>query len=224
MRRNQEVECVSAKSFLDDTKTVVSSLKSTNVVWQKGEPPIRDYAQRNNHLPAVLWFTGLSGSGKSTIAQALIKKLFNNGCQVVLLDGDNLRHGLCGDLSFSMKDRSENIRRVSEVAKLFHQTGHIVICTFISPIIKDRLLARKLIQGEVIEIFVTCDIEICRQRDKKGLYAKADAGEIVDFTGISSPYEEPKQPDIILKTDVVSVEQSVATVMQHLNNRGVYKK
>ncbi|MCP4297890.1 MAG: adenylyl-sulfate kinase [Proteobacteria bacterium] len=198
--------------------------KSTNVVWQKGEIPLEGYIERNRHQPAVLWFTGLSGSGKSTVAQALVQQLFAMDCQVMLLDGDNVRHGLCGDLGFSIDDRSENIRRVSEVAKLFYKTGHIVICTFISPLIKDRALARNLIEDGFLEAFIKCDIDVCIQRDPKGLYKKAIAGLIPDFTGISSPYEAPEKAELILETDTTPVEQSVKTLMDALKVRGILEK
>ncbi|PCI30766.1 MAG: bifunctional sulfate adenylyltransferase subunit 1/adenylylsulfate kinase [SAR324 cluster bacterium] len=208
---------------LDDIKVPEVSTKSTNVIWQKGEIPLQDYAERSSHKPAVLWFTGLSGAGKTTVAQTLIQRLFKAGHQVVLLDGDNVRHGLCGDLGFSIEDRSENIRRVSEVANLFYKTGHIVICTFISPLIKDRMLAKNLIADGFYEVFVKCDIEICKRRDPKGLYVRAIAGEISDFTGISSPYEEPKDPEFLLETDLMSVEQSVEVIMRSLKDKGVLR-
>jgi bifunctional enzyme CysN/CysC len=148
---------------------------------------------------------------------ALEKKLFNQGCQTMLLDGDQLRHGLCADLGFSGKDREENIRRAAEVARLFFESGHLVICTFISPFAKDRAFARSLIpDGRFFEIFIECDLEICKRRDPNGLYKKAQTGEIAHFTGISSPYEAPQNPDMVLETDLLSVEDSVACIMERL--------
>lgn len=189
--------------------------KSSNVIWQEGVIALESYVKRNQHPPAILWFTGLSGSGKSTVAKALVKQLFAENRQVVLLDGDNVRHGLCGDLGFSIQDRSENIRRVGEVAKLFYQTGHIVVCTFISPLIQDRQRARALVDNQrFYEIYVKCDLDVCIRRDPKGLYAKAIAGEIPDFTGISSPYETPETPEIVIETDLQTVEQSVDNIIQ----------
>ncbi len=187
-----------------------ASKKSSNVVWEKTEVVREHRESRNKHKGGVLWFTGLSGSGKSTIAKAVEKELFEKGYRTVLLDGDNVRHGLCGDLGFNDKDRTENIRRVSEVAKLFYENGCIVLCTFISPFKKDRAYGRGLIPTDrFFEVYVKCDIEECIKRDPKGLYKKALAGIIPDFTGISSHYDEPENSEIILKTDSMPIEQSV---------------
>ena len=166
--------------------------------------------ERNGHKGAVLWMTGYSGSGKSTIARDLERELFAAGIHTMLLDGDSLRQGLCGDLGFSDKDRSENIRRVGEVARLFFESGHLVICTFISPFEKDRSFARSLIpEGRFFEVYVKCDLEVCKRRDPNGLYKKTSAGEIKEFTGISSPYEAPEHPEVVLETDLQSVRESV---------------
>ena len=198
---------------LPETKPALPTKKSSHVVWQEGGIALQEYVQRNQHPAAILWFTGLSGSGKSTLAQALVKHLFAEKHQVVLLDGDNVRHGLCGDLGFSLEDRSENIRRVGEVAKLFYQTGHIVVCTFISPFREDRQTVRALVGNRgFYEVYVKCDVEVCLRRDPKGLYAKALSGEIPDFTGISSPYEAPENPEIVIETDLQTVAQSVESL------------
>jgi len=166
-----------------------------------------------------LWFTGLSGSGKSTIANALCSSLHRDGRYVVVLDGDNIRHGLCGDLAFDDASREENIRRISEVAKLFIENGAIVLTAFISPFIADRDKARSLMGEDFIEVFVDCPIETCRQRDPKGLYAKADSGQIKDFTGIDSPYEVPPNPEIQIKTDEATIEASIQALKDHIFDR-----
>jgi bifunctional enzyme CysN/CysC len=198
------------------------SHRSQNVQWEGGLIAQADWARRNGHQGAVLWCTGYSGAGKSTVARALVRELFAAGCQVMLLDGDNVRHGLCGDLGFSDRDRTENIRRIAEVAKLFYEQGNLVVCTFISPFRADRAFARSIMpQGAFHEIFVKCDLEVCRRRDPKGLYRKAEAGEIPEFTGVSSPYEAPEQPELVLETDLHAVEDLVATVRTYLRERGV---
>jgi bifunctional enzyme CysN/CysC len=191
--------------------------KSPHTIWSDWNIAREMREMRYSHKGAVLWLTGYSGSGKSTIARNLEKKLFEAGCQTMLLDGDNIRHGLCGDLGFSDKDRSENIRRVGEVARLFFEAGHIVVCTFISPFEKDRAFVRLLFPaGSFFEVYVKCDLEVCRRRDPNGLYQKAFTGEIKDFTGVSSPYEAPCNPEITLKTDLQSVEDSVARIIDRL--------
>ncbi|MBD3343626.1 MAG: sulfate adenylyltransferase subunit CysN [Chitinivibrionales bacterium] len=190
---------------------------SSNVTWQGQTISQEARELRNGHKAAVLWLTGYSGAGKSTVAKALEKKLFDTGCQTMLLDGDNIRHGLCGDLGFSEKDRNENIRRVSEVAKLFYENGRIVLCTFISPLKTQRNFARSIIpEGRFFEIFVRCDLSVCKRRDPKGLYKKADRGEIKDFTGVSSPYEEPGNPEITVETDLRSVDEIVEEIIDKL--------
>jgi len=173
--------------------------------------------ERHGHKGAVLWLTGYSGSGKSTIARDLEKELFAAGIHTMMLDGDSLRQGLCGDLGFSDKDRSENIRRVGEVARLFFEAGHLVICTFISPFEKDRSFVRSLLpEGRFFEIYVKCDLEVCKRRDPNGLYRKTLAGEIKEFTGISSPYEAPENPEITLETDLQSVKESIDRIVHQL--------
>jgi len=195
--------------------------KSPHAVWSDMNIPRETREERNPHKAAVLWFTGLSGSGKSTLAKRLEKELFSSNCQTMLLDGDRIRHGLCGDLGFSTEDRSENIRRVGEVARLFFEAGHLVICTFISPFITDRAFVRSLLPaGRFFEIYVKCDLEVCKRRDPNGLYQKALQGKIQEFTGISSPYEEPENPDIVVETDLQSVddilEHILATLKQYM--------
>lgn len=175
-----------------------------------------DFEEQNGHRSAVIWITGLSGSGKSTIAKALQKELFNKGRKVCALDGDNIRHGLCADLTFSAEDRTENIRRIGEVAKLFFENGHIVICSFISPFIKDRAFVRSLIpKGQFIEVFVDTPLDVCIQRDSKGLYKKAIAGEIEGFTGVDSPYEKPERPEFILNTSRCELHHLIGKVLNH---------
>ncbi|OPY79975.1 MAG: Bifunctional enzyme CysN/CysC [Syntrophorhabdus sp. PtaU1.Bin058] len=197
------------------TKGVV--LKSPNAVWTGWNIPREAREERNGHRAAVLWLTGYSGSGKSTIARLLEKRLFAAGCRTMLLDGDHIRHGLCGDLGFSERDRQENIRRAGEAAKLFFETGDIVICTFISPFIRDRQFVRGLFpEKRFFEIHVRCDLETCIRRDPHGLYSKALAGEIAEFTGIDSPYEEPPDPEIVVETDLHSAEQIVGILLQRL--------
>ncbi len=170
-----------------------------NIYWHKGKIELTDREKINGHKSVCLWFTGLSGSGKSTLALEVEAKLYEKGIHTYILDGDNIRHGLNKDLTFSDADRIENIRRIGEVANLFVDAGIIVLTAFISPFIKDREQVRKLLPKEkFIEVFVDCDLETCEARDPKGLYKKARANEIKDFTGISSPYEKPLNPDLII--------------------------
>jgi bifunctional enzyme CysN/CysC len=198
------------------------SHRSQNVQWEGGLIAQADWERRNGHKGAVLWCTGYSGAGKSTVAKALVRELFAAGVQVMLLDGDNVRHGLCGDLGFSDRDRTENIRRVAEVAKLFFEQGNLVVCTFISPFRADREFARSIMPpGTFHEVFVKCDLEVCRRRDPKGLYRKAEAGEIAEFTGVSSPYEAPGAPELVLETDLHAVEDLVARAREYLQAKGL---
>jgi bifunctional enzyme CysN/CysC len=184
------------------------------------ESPLNQRRLRNGHSGCVVWLTGLSGSGKSTISMELERELFNLGRQTYVLDGDNVRHGLCSDLGFSPDDRCENIRRVGEVARLFAEAGVICITAFISPYRSDRELVRKLVPaGQFVEVHVNAPIETCEMRDTKGLYAKARAGEIKDFTGVSAPYEPPVNPELELRTDKLSVSESVAQVLDLLQAR-----
>jgi bifunctional enzyme CysN/CysC len=196
--------------------------QSSNVAWEKQSIERVSREARNGHKAAVLWLTGLSGAGKSTIARSVEQKLFSAGCRTMVLDGDNIRHGLCGDLGFSDKDRTENIRRVGEVAKLFFENGAIVICTFISPFKADRAHVRsRMPQDRFFEVFIKCDIEVCKRRDTKKLYQKALSGEIHDFTGISSPYEEPIQPELIAETDLQSVEEITGNIIRMLQTHTI---
>jgi len=196
--------------------------KSSNVVWEQQGISLAQREERHGHRAAVLWFTGLSGSGKSTIARKLEQRLFADGVQTMYLDGDNLRHGLNGDLGFSSADRQENIRRAGELAKLSFAHGHITLACFISPFAADRQLARGLVpDGRFLEIYVKCDLDVVKRRDPKGLYAKALAGEIPDFTGISSPYEEPTHPELIVETDLQSVDEIVERILAALRERGI---
>ncbi len=166
--------------------------ENVNIVWHEASVKKAERRQRNDHGSCILWFTGLSGAGKSTLANALERYLFEQGVSSYVLDGDNVRHGLNEGLGFSEADRTENIRRVGEVSKLFVDAGMIVCTAFISPFVEDRQRVRSLVEeGEFVEVYVRCSLEACEERDPKGLYKKARAGEISDFTGISSPYEEP---------------------------------
>ncbi|HAF02527.1 MAG TPA: adenylyl-sulfate kinase [Spartobacteria bacterium] len=196
-----------------------SVAKSQNIFWSEGKITARERALRSGHRGAVVWFTGLSGAGKSTIAQALERELFNRAMQTYVLDGDNVRHGLNANLGFAPEDRVENIRRVSEVAKLMADAGAVVITAFISPYRMDRRRAREIaLEGnaEFIEVFVDAPLDVCETRDPKNLYKKARAGEIRDFTGIDAPYEAPEDAEIVVHTDRQSVDESVATILEQL--------
>ncbi|MBM5794220.1 MAG: adenylyl-sulfate kinase, partial [Cyanobacteria bacterium K_DeepCast_0m_m1_088] len=195
---------------------------STNVAWHHASITRGDRAQQRGHRSAILWFTGLSGAGKSTLANAVNAALFERGLACYVLDGDNVRHGLCKDLGFSDADREENIRRIGEVAKLFLDAGVVVLTAFVSPFQADRQRARALVEGgDFIEIHCAADLAVCEQRDTKGLYAKARAGEIKEFTGISSPYEAPEAPELRVDTGSQSLEQSVEQVLAYLAAQGV---
>jgi adenylylsulfate kinase len=198
------------------------SEKSTNVVWHHATITRELRQEQNNHKSVILWFTGLSGSGKSTLAHAVEDRLHKMGCRTFVLDGDNVRHGLCSDLGFSDDDRTENIRRIGEVAKLFLEAGVIVLTAFISPFRADRELARSLVpHGEFLEIFTDAPLEVCETRDVKGLYAKARAGIIPQFTGISSPYEEPESPEARVETGALDLDTCADQVVAMLCERGV---
>jgi bifunctional enzyme CysN/CysC len=195
---------------------------SPDVVWEGLNIRREDREERNGHKSAVLWFTGLSGSGKSTVARALERRLFSEGIHTMMIDGDHVRHGLNGDLGFSPADRTENIRRVSEVARLFFEQGSITLCSFVSPYREDRDLARHLIpEGRFVEVHVDCDIEVCKKRDPKGLYERAEKGEISSFTGVSAPYEAPERPELVLRTDRQTVEECVDELMELLVEYGI---
>jgi bifunctional enzyme CysN/CysC len=197
-------------------------LKSPHVVWEKWNIQREEREQKNGHQAAVLWFTGLSGSGKSTIARTLERRLFEEGVKTMLLDGDQVRHGLCADLGFSSEDRAENIRRVGEVAKLFFEKGCVVLCTFISPFQQDRDRVRGLVpEGRFLEIFVDTPLEVCQARDTKGLYAKAERGEITHFTGVSSPYEAPAEPEVRLQTVNRSQDEITDDLLARLQRLGI---
>ena len=190
---------------------------STNIVWHKAQVTKQDRAKLTAQKPCILWFTGLSGSGKSTIANALEEVLHNNKNFTYLLDGDNVRHGLNSNLGFDDASRVENIRRVGEVAKLFVESGQIVLTAFISPFIEDRELVRNLVEeDEFIEVFIDTPLAVCESRDPKGLYKKARAGEIPHFTGISSPYEQPKKADIHIENDNISIEKACEQIIDFL--------
>lgn len=177
---------------------------------------------QNKHKSFVLWFTGLSGAGKSTLAYAIEQKLFKRGLNVIVLDGDNIRHGLCSDLGFSEEDRHENMRRIGEAAKLFVESGTIVLAAFVSPYRDDRERVRsRLPHGDFYEVYCECDLAVCESRDPKGLYARARKGEIDNFTGISAPYEEPIKPDIVINTSSMSVEEEVDIIFSRLQEKGL---
>ncbi|MGZ5009582.1 MAG: adenylyl-sulfate kinase [Methylobacter sp.] len=194
----------------------------THAVWHRATVTRQRREQKNAHKSAVLWFTGLSGSGKSTLAHAVEEQLFLSGLSTFVLDGDNVRHGLCNDLGFSNTDRKENIRRISETAKLLLEAGLITLTAFISPFNAERAAARNLMpNGDFIEIYCFCPLPICEQRDVKGLYKKARLGEIKDFTGISSPYEEPENPELKIDTSQFTLEESVQQVISLLRDRNI---
>ena len=198
--------------------------ESTNITWHELSLSKESRRKQNNHHSFVLWFTGLSGSGKSTVANALAQKLFELEIRNYVLDGDNVRLGLNNDLGFSDSDRTENIRRIGEVAKLFVDSGQVVITAFISPFIADRQLVRSRLEAdEFIEVYVQCPIAECEKRDPKGLYHKARKGLIPDFTGIHSPYEEPIQPELVLNTHEHSVEECVDQIIKYLSNKKAIK-
>ncbi|MEW5755426.1 MAG: adenylyl-sulfate kinase [Pseudomonadota bacterium] len=201
------------------------SKKSTNVVWHHATITRETREQLNRHKSVILWFTGLSGAGKSTLAHAVESRLHNMGCRTFVLDGDNVRHGLCSDLGFSAEDRTENIRRVGEAAKLFLEAGVIVLTAFISPFRKDRELVRSLVpHGDFLEIYCAASLDVCEQRDVKGLYKKARAGLIPEFTGISSPYEAPVDPELTVNTGGAELEACVEQVIELLRERGLIAK
>lgn len=195
--------------------------KSTNITWHQGQVVRKDREQLLGQRGTTLWLTGLSGSGKSTVAVAAERALVERGRLAYVLDGDNVRHGLNANLGFSPEDRAENIRRVAEVAKLFTDAGVIVLTSFISPYRADRDAARAIFgEGDFVEIYVSASLETCEARDPKGLYKKARAGQIPDFTGVSAPYESPEQPELVLDTGKLSVPESVSALFRYLEGRG----
>jgi adenylylsulfate kinase len=196
--------------------------KSSDTVWHHATVTRARRERLNGHKSVIIWFTGLSGAGKSTLAHAVEERLHQMSCSTFVFDGDNVRHGLCGDLGFSEGDRRENIRRIGEMAKLFVEAGVIALTAFISPFRADRLKVRNLTApGDFIEVYCRCPIEVCEQRDVKGMYRRARAGEIRDFTGISSPYEEPENPELAVDTGSMPLDQCVDQVIGYLQDRGV---
>lgn len=198
------------------------SQASPNVIWHHATVTRERREKLHEHRGVVLWFTGLPSSGKSTIAHATEERLHQMRCRTLVLDGDNIRHGLCGDLGFSERDRAENIRRIGELTKLFVEAGTIVLTAFVSPFRRDRERARGLLlPGDFLEIYCHCPIEVCEQRDPKGLYQRAREGKIKDFTGISAPYEEPADSELVLHTAKLSIEESVEKVLKLLRDRSI---
>ena len=201
----------------------MSEVKSDNLTWHSAQVGAGDRAGVLGHGAACVWFTGLSGSGKSTVARALERALLARGCAAYVLDGDNLRMGLNSDLGFEAEDRAENIRRVGELAHLFVDAGFVLATAFISPYRADRAAARAKLGDRFIEVYLAPGLEVCEQRDPKGLYARARAGEIKDFTGISAPSEAPESPELVLDTASLSLEQSVEQLIAFLEQRGVLR-
>jgi len=193
-----------------------------NLYWHPPTVTRTERERLNGHRGCAIWLTGLSGAGKSTLAHALEARLFEHGCRTFVLDGDNVRHGLCADLGFSESDRHENIRRIGEMTRLFVDAGMITLSAFISPYRADRMHFRDRIGPEsFIEVYCRCPLKVCEQRDRKGIYRRARAGEIPDFTGISAPYEEPLAPDLALDTAASAIDECVAQVMEVLRARGI---
>ena len=199
-------------------------MKTPNTIYHNATITRQRREKLNNHKSVVIWFTGLSGSGKSTLAHSVEEELHKLGCRTFVLDGDNVRHGLSSNLTFSNDDRKENIRRIGEVAKLMMEAGVIAITAFISPFRKDRNIARQLLpRGDFIEIFCKASLEACESRDVKGIYKRARAGEIKNYTGIDSPYEAPDNPELIIDTESESLEESVAKVITFLKSKNIIK-
>ncbi|OZA10024.1 MAG: adenylyl-sulfate kinase [Methylotenera sp. 17-45-7] len=197
-------------------------MKNKNILWQDPLVKRAERNQRNGHKSVVLWLTGFSGAGKSTLAHAIERRLYEQDCATFVLDGDNVRHGLCNDLGFTQQDREENIRRVGEMAKLFTEAGVIAITAFISPYIADRERVRSILPaGEFVEIYCRCALDICESRDVKGLYAKARKGLISDFTGISSPYEPPQNPELTVDTGTKSLDECAEQVIDYLRQQQI---
>lgn len=200
------------------------SAKSSNVLWHSAVIKREHRVRQNGHGSAILWFTGLSGAGKSTLAHAVEERLHEVDCRTYVLDGDNVRHGLCGDLGFSAAERSENIRRIGEVSKLFIDAGVLVLTAFISPFRVDRERVRGLVMaGDFLEIYCQCPVEVCETRDVKGLYRRARTGEVKEFTGISSPYEEPLAPELVVDTANLPLATCVDQVIALLHERGILR-
>jgi len=197
-------------------------MKTPNIIYHNATITRERRNQLNSHKSVVIWLTGLSGSGKSTLAHSVEEELYNLDCRTFVLDGDNVRHGLSSNLSFSDDDRKENIRRIGEAAKLMMESGVIAMTAFISPFKKDRNLVRQLLpQGDFIEIYCNASLEACESRDVKGLYKRARAGEIKNYTGIDSPYEAPDNPELIIDTESESLEESVTKVIDFLKSKEI---
>ncbi|MDN5941011.1 MAG: adenylyl-sulfate kinase [Nitrospira sp.] len=195
-----------------------------HIVWHHATVTRSRREKMNSHSSVILWFTGFSGAGKSSLAHAVEEHLHGLGCSTFVLDGDNVRHGLCVDLGFSDTSRVENIRRIGEVSKLFIEAGVIVLTAFISPFRSDRKRVRSLVpHGDFLEIYCRCALEVCEQRDVKGLYKRARTGEILEFTGISSPYEEPENPELVVETGRYSLEECTTKVLAFLRARGIVR-
>lgn len=193
-----------------------------NIVWHQGRVARADRERQNGHRSAIIWFTGLSGAGKSTLAHRMEEVLFDLGCRAYVFDGDNVRHGLCSDLGFSAADRAENIRRIGEMSKLFVDAGVIALTAFISPFRRDRDLVRSLVDpGDFIEVYCDAPLEVCEKRDVKGLYQKARNGQIPEFTGISSPYEAPERPEIVVSTGRESLDRCTQRVLDYLGEHQI---
>jgi adenylylsulfate kinase len=196
--------------------------KKNNVTWFNGYVNRQDREKAHGHKSAVIWFTGLSASGKSTIAHIVEKQLHQRGCSTYVLDGDNVRHGLCADLTFCPKDRAENVRRIGEMVKLFVDAGIIVLTAFISPYRQDRQQVRSLLSdGQFLEIHVDCPAEICATRDQKGIYKKAQAGIIKEFTGVSAPYEPPENPELVIQSDEEDAKAAAVKVVELIEKCGI---
>lgn len=194
-----------------------------NIVWHNVSVTRERRERLNKHKSVVVWFTGLSGAGKSTLAHALEERLYQMACSTYVFDGDNVRHGLCQDLGFSDADRTENIRRIGEMSRLTVDAGIITLTAFISPIEKDRNWVRSLFASEdFIEVYCRCSLNVCEARDVKGLYKRARAGEVADFTGISSVYDEPKSPELIIDTDDLTIDESVSRIIALMEERGIF--
>lgn len=199
-------------------------MKSTNITWHESQVTKESRQKLNGHKSPVLWFTGLSGAGKSTVSVAVEKELHARGVRTYILDGDNVRHGLNKNLGFSPEDRTENIRRIGEVSKLMSDAGVLTLTAFISPYRADRELVRNLMdENDFIEVYVKCNLSVCEERDPKGLYKKARAGEIKGFTGIDDPYEAPEKAEVIVETDTQPLEESVKQVVKFLEVNGYIK-
>ncbi len=198
-------------------------MRSPNVIWHPQLVTRKDRERLNGHRAFVVWFTGLPASGKSTIAHFLEKKLFDHRVRSYVLDGDNIRHGLCGDLGFSREDRKENLRRIAEVCKLMVDAGVVVLAAFVSPYEEDRNFVRDIVgRRDFLEVYVKCSPETCEKRDPKGLYRKARSGRIREFTGVNAPYEEPKDPDLVLNTEEEDLDTCVNKLFSFLTKRGLF--